>query len=90
LGFLHNRITFFLKLVSKFLDLGREQGAIRFESGAHTAVREHFESDRNAAIGQEMNVLKPVSNKFEFLSQYARFSQPYYFYLLLDIRYPIA
>ena len=33
---------------------------------AYTAVREHFESDRNAAIGQEMNVLKPVLSKSGF------------------------
>jgi hypothetical protein len=38
----------------KRLDLVRGQGGIRFESGAYTSVREHFETDRNAAIGQEM------------------------------------
>ncbi|MGD9226892.1 MAG: hypothetical protein PVF26_10370 [Desulfobacterales bacterium] len=27
------------------------KASIRFKSGAYTAVREHFESDRNAAIG---------------------------------------
>ena len=38
------------------LDLAREQGGIRFKSGAYTIVREHFESDSNTAIGQEMTV----------------------------------
>ena len=32
-------------------DHARRQGAIRFKSGAYTSVREHFESDRNAAFG---------------------------------------
>jgi hypothetical protein len=40
----------------KPLDLAREQGGIRFKSGAYTIVREHFESDSNTAIGQEMTV----------------------------------
>ncbi len=29
----------------KLLDLVREQGEIRFKSGAYTLVREHFEAD---------------------------------------------
>jgi hypothetical protein len=33
---------------------------IRFKGGAYTAAREHFKSDHNAAIGQEISVLKPV------------------------------
>ena len=33
---------------------------IRFESGTYTVVREHFKSDHNTAIGQEISVLKPV------------------------------
>ena len=33
---------------------------IRFKSGAYTAVREHFKSDHNTAIGQEIIALKPV------------------------------
>jgi len=40
----------------KPLDLGRGQGAIWRKSGAYTEVREHFEADRNAAIGQEVMV----------------------------------
>jgi hypothetical protein len=39
----------------KSLDLVRGQGGIRFKSGAYTSVREHFETDHNAAIGQEMS-----------------------------------
>ena len=38
----------------KTSDHARRQGAIRFKSGAYTIVREHFESDRNAAFGYEM------------------------------------
>jgi hypothetical protein len=76
--------------VSKFLNLVREQGAIRFESGAYTATREHFESDRIAAIGPEMTVLKPVSSKFGYLSQYLYLSQPYYHYLKIDLFSAIA
>ena len=45
------------KFALKPLDLVRGQGAIWFKSGAYTRVREHFEANRNAAIGQEMNVL---------------------------------
>ncbi len=48
------------KLVDKPLDFVRGQGAIRFKSGAYTLVREHFESDWNAAIGQKMTVYQPV------------------------------
>jgi hypothetical protein len=33
---------------------------IGLESGAYTAVREHFEPNHNAAIGQEMTVFKPI------------------------------
>jgi hypothetical protein len=40
----------------KLLDLAREHGEIRFKSGAYTAVREHFESNFNTAIGQEITV----------------------------------
>ena len=36
------------------------KASIRFKSGAYTLVREHFELNRNAAIGQEMMDLKPV------------------------------
>ncbi len=32
------------------------KASIRFKSGAYTTVREHFEADRNAAIGQKMRV----------------------------------
>jgi hypothetical protein len=46
-------------MVLKCLDFVRGQGAIWFESGAYTIVREHFGPDRNAAIGQKMKVLKP-------------------------------
>ena len=50
-AFLYNsRIDF------KRLDFVREQGGIRFKNGAYTQVREYFESDRNAAIGQKMTV----------------------------------
>jgi len=45
-----------VKLPIKPLDLVRGQGKIRFESGAYTRVREYFEPDFNAAIGQEMRV----------------------------------
>ena len=79
MSFANNSVSiffFYLKLVSKSLDLVREQGAIRFKSAAYTAVREHFESDRNAAIGQEMKVLKPVLGKLGYLSQDSRSSQP--------------
>ena len=41
----------FFKSDFKTPDHTRRQGAIRFESGAYTLVREHFESDRNAALG---------------------------------------
>ena len=30
------------------------QGTIDLKSGAYTSVREHFQTDRNAAIGQYM------------------------------------
>jgi len=33
---------------------------------AYTIVREHFESNRNAAIGREMKVRKPVIKMAEF------------------------
>lgn len=49
-----------VKLISKFLDLGREQGVVRFKSGAYTQVRQYFEPVHNVAIGQEMKVLKLV------------------------------
>jgi hypothetical protein len=39
----------------KILDRAKEQGALRKKSGAYTAVREHFFSERNAAIWCEMN-----------------------------------
>ena len=48
------------KPVSRPLDLVCWQGTVRFESGAYTLVREHFESDCNTAIGQEMMELIPV------------------------------
>jgi len=60
-----NKIVFpFLKYVFfnksridfKLLDLVREHGEIRFKSGAYTLVREHFESNFNKALGQEMTV----------------------------------
>ena len=40
------------ELVSKRLDIVRGQGLMRFKNGAYTLVREYFEPDRNAAIGQ--------------------------------------
>jgi hypothetical protein len=43
-------------LIDKNLVFVRGQGAIRFKSGAYTEVREHFEADRNTAIGQNMRV----------------------------------
>jgi hypothetical protein len=46
----------YLEPVSKALDFVRWQGVIRFKSGAYTAVREHFKSDRNAARGQKMKL----------------------------------
>ena len=56
--------TFFyfyiFELVSKQLDLVRGQGTVGFESGAYTIVLEHFESDCNIAIRQEMKLWKPV------------------------------
>jgi hypothetical protein len=42
------------------LDFVRGQGFIRFKSGAHTVVREHFETDYNTALGQKIIVCKPV------------------------------
>ena len=48
------------KLALKALDLVRWQGARGLESGAYTPVREHFQSPRNAASGQEMKLLKTV------------------------------
>jgi hypothetical protein len=39
----------------KILDRAKEQGALRQKSGAYTSVREHFLSERNAAIWCEMN-----------------------------------
>ena len=52
---LFNNLTL-LKLPLKALDLARGQGEIRFKNGAYTQVREYFEPDFNAAIGQEMRV----------------------------------
>ena len=37
--------------ILKIADRVREQGEIRFNSGAYTLVREHFEADFNEAIG---------------------------------------
>ena len=48
------------KLVSKRLGFGSGQGAGGLKSGAYTAVCEHFEPTRNAALGQKMSVLKRV------------------------------
>ena len=49
-----------MKPAFRALDLVRWQGLSRFESGAYTIVREHFESDFNTALGQKIMVLKPV------------------------------
>jgi hypothetical protein len=38
----------------KTVDFYRGHGLIRFKSGAETIVREHFEANRNAAIGENM------------------------------------
>ncbi len=46
-------------MVPKYADFGSGQGAIRFKSGAYTLVREHFEADRNAAMGQKMRIREP-------------------------------
>ena len=40
-----------IKAILKIADHVREQGAIRFKSGAYTLVREHFGAECNAAIG---------------------------------------
>ena len=48
------------KRVSEALDFVLGQGGIQVESGAYTIVREHFELDPNAVIGQKMKILKPV------------------------------
>jgi hypothetical protein len=40
------------KLALKLSDPVRGQGAIWFKSGAYTIVSEHFEPNRNAAIGK--------------------------------------
>ncbi len=42
------------------------KASIQFKSGAYTIVREHFEPNRNAAIGREMKVRKPVIKMAEF------------------------
>jgi hypothetical protein len=45
-----------VKLAFKPLGFDRGQDVIRFKSGAYTPVREHFESNHNAAHGQKMMV----------------------------------
>ena len=40
--------------------LSESKASIQRKSGAYTYVREHFELNRNAAIGQKIMVLKPV------------------------------
>jgi hypothetical protein len=35
-------------------------GAIRFISGAHLRVREHYEANGNTALGQRVNAINPV------------------------------
>jgi hypothetical protein len=44
------------ELDPKCPDFVRGQGAIWFKNGAYTAVREYFEANRNAAIGQKMGI----------------------------------
>ena len=46
------------KTVLKLPDFVREQGAICFENGAYTTVREYFKADCNAASGQKMVIYK--------------------------------
>ena len=42
------------KPFSKCQIMFESKASIRFKSGAYTLVREHFEPDRNAAIGHKM------------------------------------
>ena len=44
------------ELDAKWLDFVRGQDAIRFKNGAYTIVREYFETDCNAAVGQKMAI----------------------------------
>jgi hypothetical protein len=44
-------------MVLKYQILLESKAPIQFKSGAYTVVREHFELNRNAAIGQKMIVL---------------------------------
>ena len=48
-----SRSTLFQRYKNRFRasDQAREQGVLRFESGAYTPVREHFGPQDNAAIG---------------------------------------
>ena len=45
---------------SKFYILRCSKGVIRFKSGAYTLVREHFVTDHNTAIEQNMEVFKYI------------------------------
>ena len=45
-------------MISERLGFGSGQGEIGFKNGAYTVVREYFESNFNAALGQKMSALK--------------------------------
>jgi hypothetical protein len=53
-----------LELVSKFWITPQGKALRRRESGAYTRDSEHFEPDRNTAMGRETGILEPVLDRF--------------------------